>query len=120
MGYVQENQKQKKSCGDNNACRTVCILRCDTVIAAAQEASLVSATIITDKEIYDEGENVNIALTVKNGNIYEINKVSSEIGLPDELTLKSGKLTDGEYALSAGGEQDKRNNRLHRKDGETR
>lgn len=91
-----------------------------TVIAAAQEASLVSATIITDKEIYDEGENVNIALTVKNGNIYEINKVSSEIGLPDELTLKSGKLTDGEYALSAGGEQDKRNNRLHRKDGETR
>lgn len=73
-----------------------------TVIAAAQDASLFSATLITDKESYDEGENVNIALTVKNGNIYEINKVKSEIGLPDGLTLKSGELADGEYTLAAG------------------
>ncbi len=73
-----------------------------TVITAAQEASLVSAELITDKESYDEGETVNIALTVSNGNIYEINKVKSEIGLPDGLTLKSGKLTDGEYTLPAG------------------
>lgn len=48
------------------------------------------------------GENVNIALTVKNGNIYGIDKVKSEIGLPDGLTLKKGKLTDGEYTLAAG------------------
>ena len=47
-------------------------------------------------------ENVNIALTVKNGNIYGIDKVKSEIGLPDGLTLKKGELTDGEYALAAG------------------
>ena len=70
--------------------------------AAAQEASLVTATLTTDKESYDEGENVNIALTVKNGNIYGIDKVKSEIGLPDGLTLKKGELTDGEYTLAAG------------------
>ena len=46
-----------------------------TVMTAAQEASLVSATLTTDKESYEEGENVNIALTVKNGNIYGIDKV---------------------------------------------
>lgn len=73
-----------------------------TVMTAAQEASLVSATLTTDKESYDEGENVNIALTVKNGNIYGIDKVKSEIGLPDGLTLKKGELTNGEYALAAG------------------
>lgn len=73
-----------------------------TVITAAQEASLVSATFTTDKESYDEGENVNIALMVKNGNIYGIDKVKSEIGLPDGLTLKKGELTDGEYTLAAG------------------
>lgn len=73
-----------------------------TVVTAAQEASLVSATLTTDKESYEEGENVNIALTVKNGNIYGIDKVKSEIGLPDGLTLKKGKLTDGEYTLAAG------------------
>lgn len=73
-----------------------------TVMTAAQEASLISATLTTDKESYDEGENVNIALTVKNGNIYGIDKVKSEIGLPDGLTLKKGELTDGEYALAAG------------------
>lgn len=73
-----------------------------TVMTAAQEASLVSATLTTDKESYEEGENVNIALTVKNGNIYGIDKVKSEIGLPDGLTLKKGKLTDGEYTLAAG------------------
>lgn len=73
-----------------------------TVVTAAQEASLVSATLTTDKESYDEGENVNIALTVKNGNIYGINKVKSEIVLPDGLTLKKGELTDGEYTLAAG------------------
>lgn len=73
-----------------------------TGITAAQEASLVSATLTTDKESYEEGENVNIALTVKNGNIYGIDKVKSEIGLPDGLTLKKGELTDGEYTLAAG------------------
>lgn len=73
-----------------------------TVMTAAQEASLVSATLTTDKESYDEGENVNIALTVKNGNIYGIDKVKSEIELPDGLTLKKGELTDGEYTLAAG------------------
>ncbi len=73
-----------------------------TVITAAQEASLVAATLATDKESYDEGENVNIALTVKNGNIYGIDKVKSEIVLPDGLTLKKGELTDGEYTLAAG------------------
>lgn len=73
-----------------------------TVVTAAQEASLVSATLATDKESYDEGENVNIALTVKNGNIYGIDKVKSEIGLPDGLTLKKGELIDGEYTLAAG------------------
>lgn len=73
-----------------------------TVMTAAQEASLVSATLTTDKESYEEGENVNIALTVKNGNIYGIDKVKSEIGLPDGLTLKKGELTDGEYTLAAG------------------
>lgn len=73
-----------------------------TVVTAAQEASLVSATLTTDKESYDEEENVNIALTVKNGNIYGIDKVKSEIGLPDGLTLKKGELTDGEYTLAAG------------------
>ena len=73
-----------------------------TVMTAAQEASLVSATLTTDKESYEEGENVNIALTVKNGNIYGIDKVKSEIGLPDGLTLKKGKLTDGGYTLAAG------------------
>ncbi len=73
-----------------------------TVVTAAQEASLVSATLVTDKESYDEGENVNIALTVKNGNIYGTDKVKSEIGLPDGLTLKKGELTDGEYTLAAG------------------
>lgn len=73
-----------------------------TVMTAAQEASLVTATLTTDKESYDEGENVNIALTVKNGNIYGIDKVKSEIGLPDGLTLKKGELTDGEYTLAAG------------------
>lgn len=72
-----------------------------TVMTAAQEASLISATLTTDKESYEEGENVNIALTVKNGNIYGIDKVKSEIGLPDGLTLKKGELTDGEYALAA-------------------
>lgn len=73
-----------------------------TGITAAQEASLVSATLTTDKESYEEGENVNIALTVKNGNIYGIDKVKSEIGLPDGLTLKKGELTDGGYTLAAG------------------
>lgn len=73
-----------------------------TVMTAAQEASLVSATLTTDKESYDEGENVNIALTVKNGNIYGIDNVKSEIGLPDGLTLKKGELADGEYTLAAG------------------
>lgn len=73
-----------------------------TVMTAALEASLISATLTTDKESYEEGENVNIALTVKNGNIYGIDKVKSEIGLPDGLTLKKGELTDGEYALAAG------------------
>lgn len=73
-----------------------------TVMTAAQEASLISATLTTDKESYEEGENVNIALTVKNGNIYGIDKVKSEIGLLDGLTLKKGELTDGEYALAAG------------------
>lgn len=73
-----------------------------TVMTAAQEASLISATLTTDKESYEEGENVNIALTVKKGNIYGIDKVKSEIGLPDGLTLKKGELTDGEYALAAG------------------
>lgn len=73
-----------------------------TVMTAAQEASLISATLTTDKESYEERENVNIALTVKNGNIYGIDKVKSEIGLPDGLTLKKGELTDGEYALAAG------------------
>ena len=73
-----------------------------TVMTAAQEASLISATLTTDKESYEEGENVNIALTVKNGNIYGIDKVKSEIGLPDGFTLKKGELTDGEYTLAAG------------------
>lgn len=73
-----------------------------TVMTAAQEASLISATLTTDKESYEEGENVNIALTVKNGNIYGIDKVKSEIGLPDGLILKKGELTDGEYTLVAG------------------
>ena len=73
-----------------------------TVMTAAQEASLISATLTTDKESYEEGENVNIALTVKNGNIYGIDKVKSEIGLPDGLTLTMGELTDGEYAIAAG------------------
>ncbi len=39
---------------------------------------------------------------MKNGNIYGIDKVKSEIGLPDGLTLKKGELTDGEYTLAAG------------------
>lgn len=73
-----------------------------TVMTAAQEASLISATLTTDKESYEEGENVNIALTVKNGNIYGIDNVKSEIGLPDGLTLKKGELADGEYTLAAG------------------
>ena len=73
-----------------------------TVITAAQEASLVSATLTTDKESYNEGEDVDIALGVTNGNIYEINKVKSVISLPAGLTLKDGSLTNGEYSLAAG------------------
>ncbi len=73
-----------------------------TVITAAQEASLVSATLATDKESYDEGENVGITLNVTNGNVYEIDKVKSVISLPAGLTLKNGSLTNGEYTLAAG------------------
>lgn len=73
-----------------------------TVITAAQEASLVSATLATDKESYDEGENVGITLNVTNGNVYEIDKVKSVISLPAGLTLKNGSLTNGEYVLAAG------------------
>ena len=73
-----------------------------TGITAAQEASLVSATLATDKESYDEGENVGITLNVTNGNVYEIDKVKSVISLPAGLTLKNGSLTNGEYTLAAG------------------
>ena len=73
-----------------------------TVVTAAQEASLVSATLTTDKESYDEGENVGITLNVTNGNVYEIGKVKSVISLPAGLTLKNGSLTNGEYTLAAG------------------
>ena len=73
-----------------------------TVITAAQEASLVSAALATDKESYDEGENVGITLNVTNGNVYAIDKVKSVISLPVGLTLKNGSLTNGEYALAAG------------------
>lgn len=73
-----------------------------TVITAAQEASLVSVALATDKESYDEGENVGITLNVKNGNVYEIDKVKSVISLPAGLTLKNGSLTNGEYTLAAG------------------
>ena len=73
-----------------------------TVMTAAQEASLVSATLTTDKESYDEGENVGITLNVTNGNVYEIDKVKSVISLPTGLTLKNGSLTNGEYTLAAG------------------
>ena len=73
-----------------------------TVITAAQEASLVSATLATDKESYDEGENVGITLNVTNGNVYAIDKVKSVISLPAGLTLKNGSLTNGEYTLAAG------------------
>lgn len=73
-----------------------------TVITAAQEASLVSATLTTDKESYDEGENVGITLNVTNGNVYEIDKVKSVISLPTGLTLKNGSLINGEYVLAAG------------------
>lgn len=73
-----------------------------TVMTAAQEASLVSATLTTDKESYDEGENVGITLNVTNGNVYEIDKVKSVISLPTGLTLKNGSLINGEYVLAAG------------------
>ena len=73
-----------------------------TVITAAQEASLVSVALATDKESYDEGENVGITLNVTNGNVYAIDKVKSVISLPAGLTLKNGSLTNGEYTLAAG------------------
>ena len=78
-----------------------CVMAVTTVIQA-QESALVSAVLTTDKDSYNEGEDINIVLKVINNSTYDVSGIISEITLPDGLTLKSGALSDGEYSLAAG------------------
>ncbi len=78
-----------------------CVMAVTTVIQA-QESALVSAVLTTDKDSYNEGEDINIVLKVTNNSTYDVGGIISEITLPDGLTLKSGGLSEGEYSLAAG------------------
>lgn len=78
-----------------------CVMAVTTVIQA-QESALVSAVLTTDKDSYNEGEDINIVLKVTNNSTYDVGGIISEITLPDGLTLKSGVISEGEYSLAAG------------------
>ena len=62
MGYVQKDENKEKAGGVNNAYHAVCVSSVMTVMTAAQGASLVSATLTTDKEVMTRGKTLILLL----------------------------------------------------------
>lgn len=83
----------------------ICMLATTTFVASAAETSSqngIEATIITDKDAYSSGEDINVTIVVKNTNTYDVNDVSITVELPEGLTLKSGDLSVSDVNIAAG------------------
>ena len=68
-------------------------LSCFGITALAAETQTqygLEATIATDKEAYTANEEINVTVTVKNTNDFEVKDVSIESLIPETLKLKSG------------------------------
>ena len=55
------------------------------VFAAGQDG--ISLSVETDKDSYESGQEIDVTVTVKNSNDYEINDVSVTVELPEGLRL---------------------------------
>lgn len=62
----------------------------------------MTATITSEKETYEANEDINLTVTVLNTNDYDVENVSIEAFLPEELTLKTGETQAGIELLEAG------------------
>lgn len=62
MGYVQKDETRKRLAALITLITLFAFSSVMTGITAAQEASLVSATLTTDKESYEEGETLILLL----------------------------------------------------------
>ena len=83
----------------------VALLMSLTVFAyAASEASQngVEITLTTDKDEYVPGEDINVTVSIKNVNDYDVNDLELKIELPEGLTLKSGELQFSGVSIPAG------------------
>lgn len=68
-------------------------LSCFGITALAAETQTqygLESTIATDKEAYTANEKINVTVTVKNTNDFEVKDVSIESLIPETLKLKSG------------------------------
>lgn len=78
-------------------------LMSSTVFAATgtDDASNLSVTLETDKESYEEGENVRLELTVKNDSANDYENLYFELDAPDGITFPDGTATAGSLNVSA-------------------
>ncbi len=84
---------------------TICMLMTTAMVASAAETdtkSGIEATLVTDKNAYSSGEDINVTVNVKNTNTYDVNDVSITVELPEGLTLKSGDLSISDVDIAAG------------------
>ena len=71
-----------------------------TVFAAGQDG--ISLSVETDKESYESGQEIDVTVTVKNTNDYEIIDVSVTVEVPEGLRLVSGDLSVSDITLQSG------------------
>ena len=70
------------------------------VFAAGQDG--ITLSVETDKESYESGQEIDVTVTVKNTNDYEIIDVSVTVELPEGLRLVSGDLSVSDITLQSG------------------
>ncbi len=85
----------------------VCMLMTTALAASAAESGAqggLEASLLTDKDEYTVGEDINITVTAKNTNSYDVSNAAVAIELPDGLTLKSGEPSVSGIDIAAGEE----------------
>ena len=77
-----------------------------TITASADETASqdgIELSIATDKDNYKSGEDINVTITVKNNNTYDVNGLNLWVEAPEGLSIKSGDLSKN-IDLAAGAE----------------
>lgn len=81
----------------------LCALPLAAEAKSAETRSGLEVSLITDKDAYLAGEEVQVTVQIKNTNTFKVENVSIETLLPDGWHLKSGNQAETNVTIEAGG-----------------